>query len=121
MPLIERSVFQPRGPHRRRWFYDDYFDLIVWLSPADAVVGFQLCYDKSGAEHSLTWQTGDGFRHHQIDAGEANPAKNQSPILLTADRLPPHQLVERFAIASSAMDHALRRFILRQLEKIVDA
>ena len=52
------------GEGFRRWFTDEYFDLIAWYeTPAakDArpgamkeLKGFQLCYDKTGRERALT-------------------------------------------------------------------
>ncbi len=41
-----KQVRQHKGEPRRRWFNDDYFDLIVWFSEKDSISGFQLCCDK---------------------------------------------------------------------------
>lgn len=35
-------VRQIKGEPRRRWFYDDFFDLIVWYGTDDSIIGFQL-------------------------------------------------------------------------------
>ena len=57
-----QDVKQYPGEHFRRWFQDDYFDVIIWLE-ADRkdVFGFQLCYDVEGDEHCLTWKKDSGF------------------------------------------------------------
>ena len=41
---------------RRRWFSDEYFDLVVWQSAGDGIVGFQFCYDKARTERAVTWR-----------------------------------------------------------------
>ncbi|MBL8993039.1 MAG: hypothetical protein JNM63_06830, partial [Spirochaetia bacterium] len=42
-----RDVFQPPGDLPRRWFTNEYFDLILWFENEDrkTLFGFQLCYD----------------------------------------------------------------------------
>jgi len=50
-----RNARQVEGEGFRRWFTDDYFDLIVWYGDQNAMIGFQLCYDKQGKERALTW------------------------------------------------------------------
>ena len=42
------------GKSSRKWFSDDYFDLIVWIDLNGAVSGFQLRYDKYKKERTLT-------------------------------------------------------------------
>src|SRR6266496_2922148 len=66
----------------RRWFSDDYFDLIIWTLPNGSVSGFQLCYDKTGTERALTWSPRSGFQHERVDTGEADPTKNRTPVLV---------------------------------------
>ena len=61
---------QVRGDYDRTWLSDDYFDLIVWSSPDDTIHGFQLCYGKPIWERALTWRSGNGFSHMQVDDGE---------------------------------------------------
>lgn len=34
-----------QGDYKRSWMTDEYFDLIVWYEPGNAIHGFQLCYD----------------------------------------------------------------------------
>ena len=56
-----RRVRQIKNEPRRRWFSDDYFDLIVWLGNGHEIIGFQLCYDKFGIERALSWKKGEGY------------------------------------------------------------
>ncbi len=107
---------KPKDPGRR-WFADDYFDLIVWISHNGAITGFQLCYDVRHAERALTWTREKGFLHERVDAGEENPAKNRTPILVP-DGLFRHQEVrERFLAESAEIDPAVRNFVSEKLEQ----
>ena len=78
------SVKQIEGEPRRRWFSDEYFDLIVWLNESDDVVAFQLCYDKPRNERALTWMRELGYMHHRVDDGEhrLDIIQKATPILI---------------------------------------
>ena len=69
------QVRQIEGESKRRWFSDDYFDLIVWFDEQDEITGFQLCYDIHHVQRAVTWQKDSGFSHHKIDDGENRPGK----------------------------------------------
>ncbi len=56
------DVRQIPGEPRRRWFADDYFDLIVWFDKRGQIIGFQLCYDLPRDEHALTWHEEHGVQ-----------------------------------------------------------
>lgn len=75
----------PRTPqpaeHRRRWFTDELWDLIVWFEPDDTVFGFQLCFDKTVGERALTWRRDSGYRLDQVDDGESSPSRNRTPLI----------------------------------------
>jgi hypothetical protein len=110
--LIELS--NPRqipGEGRRRWFMDDYFDLIVWYADDGTLTGFQLCYDKRVKERALTWTRDGGYRHNRIDDGETPGHPKMSPVIVadgTFDRAP---VAERFRAASAGIDPAVASFV----------
>ena len=79
-----RHVMQVPGEPRRRWFSDENFDLIVWFSPENEVIGFQLCYDKETEQKALTWLNQEGYRHSRVDDGD-NPGKMKASPVLEAD------------------------------------
>lgn len=116
--LKEYPASQHRGEPTRRWFSDEYFDLIVWSGEDGAASGFQLCYDKQGNERSVTWSEQRGLRHDKIDNGEPSPTKNMSPILLAEGPLPMSDVLERFRINSGGIDQEIRDFVMRQLETV---
>jgi hypothetical protein len=76
------NLRQIAGESKRRWFSSSDFDLIVWFSEDDVIAGFELCYDKQHAEHSIAWRNGNEFRHMAVDDGEGRAGKHKaSPVL----------------------------------------
>lgn len=73
---------QIAGEARRRWFYSPSCDLVVWVNDDDSIAGFQFCYDKQDAQHSLTWKPDDGFIHAAVDTGETHPLHPKATPLL---------------------------------------
>jgi len=109
-------IKQP-AKYRRRWFSDEYFDLIVWMDRRTAVCGFQLCYDKNKAERALTWTIEKGFRHECVDDGEDNPAKNLTPILVPDGVCPIHEITALFLRESIEIDPDIASFVAVRLKE----
>lgn len=102
---------------RRRWFSDEYFDLVVWQSAGDGIVGFQLCYDKTRTERAVRWTRTRGYGHFRVDAGEDTPVKNMTPVLISAGDLAKEQVLARFSEASRSLDPVIRDFVLERLQE----
>jgi hypothetical protein len=115
--LQEVSATQVEHEPSRRWFTDEDFDLVVWFSDPDSIVGFQLSYDRRGAEQAVTWTTDRGWEHFRVDAGEETPKKNLTPILVSGGSFPREQVVVGFAESSGAIDPAVRAFVLQRLRE----
>ena len=98
-----KGVRQNPNERLRRWFEDDYFDLIVWYE-GPQVYGFQLCYDTQGRERALTWIRGSGYSHRAIDDGQATASKHMSPILVQDGLFEKNAVAERFKAASRDID-----------------
>lgn len=113
--LNELTARTYQDKESRRWFSDDYFDLIVWIEN-DSVKGFQLCYDKRGNERAVTWFADRGFSHERIDDGEGSPEKNQSPILVPDGKCPVAVIADSFMKRSVGIDPAVRSFVLEKIE-----
>ena len=78
-----KHVMQVKGEPRRRWFDDEYFDLIVWFEKDDSICGFQLCYDRERKPRALTWTKQYGYKHTGIDDGEdSGISAKGSPVLV---------------------------------------
>jgi len=101
----------------RKWYSDNYFDLIVWTYPDGSISGFQLCYDKYKAERALTWTKENGFSHERVDDGESNPSKNLTPILVPDGACPIGEIIELFLAQSAGIDPAIRSFVLDLLRE----
>lgn len=110
-----KNVRQERGAGRRRWFESDGLDLVVWLDRQNAVTGFQLCYDLGQGEHALTWRPSLGFAHHTVDAGEATPLRNETPVLLPDGGVPWARLMRLFDERSGSLEAPLRQLVHEKL------
>lgn len=110
-----KEISSPTDKQKRRWFSDDYFDLIVWIDRNEKISGFQLCYDKHKAERALTWTKDKGYTHERIDDGEANPTKNRTPILVPDGIFGVKEITELFSKKSSAIAPDIRSFVLEKL------
>ena len=89
------------GDHDRHWTSDDYFDLIVCYGPSETIHGSQLYYGRPRWERALTWIDGRGFSHTEIGAGEDNPARNRTPILVPDGLFPKAEVKREFAWRSA--------------------
>lgn len=104
----------------RRWFQDEYFDLVIW-EDAKHVVGFQLCYDKGLAERDVTWQSETGFKHNAVDDGENEPGRYKAtPILIVDGNFDHETVATRFLGHSGSLDAASRDFIYQKLLEYPD-
>ena len=95
------------GEGRRRWFTDEYFDLIVWYGTETSPVGFQLCYDKAGRERALTWTRAHGYRHDRVDAGETPGRAKMTPVIVADGALDRDVLSLRFRKESAGIDREI--------------
>ena len=99
----------------RRWFTDEYFDLIVWYSDNGRLIGFQLCYDKEDRERALTWTLAHGFQHDRIDSGEIPGHTKMTPIIVADGAFNASPVAERFREASADIDPAIALFVSERL------
>jgi hypothetical protein len=111
-----QNARQVEGEGFRRWFTDEYFDLIVWYNDNDRrPIGFQLCYDKAGRERALTWTVEHGFQHDRIDSGETPGHFKMTPIIIADGAFNPHPVAERFRQACTSIDSAIASFVLDRI------
>ena len=103
------------GEGLRRWFTDDYFDLIVWYGSEERPIGFQLCYDKQDHERALTWTRAHGFQHDRVDAGEVPGHPKMTPIIVADGAFDRDPVSARFRGASAGIDPGIASFVLEKL------
>jgi hypothetical protein len=111
------NVRQIEGEGKRRWFTDEYFDLIIWYDKFDKLLGFQLCYDVSNDERALTWKRGDRYIHEKVDAGEIPYQMKETPITVADGVFDKETVAEKFRNESVQIDRDIANFIY---EKIVN-
>ena len=110
------NVQQIEGEPMRRWFSDDFFDLIVWFSKEKIILGFQLCYDMHGNQRALTWKRPDAYFHQRIDDGEGRPGKHEStPILIPDGRFDHIAIAAKFQKESLDIEPAISKFVFNIL------
>jgi hypothetical protein len=110
-------VRQIEGEPRRRWFTDDYFDLIVWFSKKNRITGFQLCYDKFHREHAMTWFEDTGYTHHQVDDGEhtLDTLLKATPVLVPDGVFEHGEIARRFKEESVEIENRIADFVYEKI------
>lgn len=112
------NIRQGEGEPPRRWWSDEYFDLIVWFEPPGQIWGFQLCYDRNYAPRALTWTAVKGYTHGGIDDGEGEGGMHkESPILVQDGMFDKKSVGDRLAAASGDMPAEIRAAILEKIYK----
>ena len=113
------EIANPRqipGEGPRRWFTDDYFDLIVWYnSNSPTIGGFQLCYDKEREERALSWRRDVGYDHKRIDDGEVSGRMKMTPVLIPDGTFDYKVIAERFRRESETIDPEIRDLVYERL------
>ena len=103
---------QVEGEPHRRWFSDNFFDLIVWQNMNGTIKKFELCYDKGHNERALTWNEKNGYIHLKVDDGEGNPGRHKmAPIFLTDGYFDWKAISDKFFQASRKIDEGVLSFV----------
>ncbi|MBI4350439.1 MAG: hypothetical protein HY550_03275 [Elusimicrobia bacterium] len=111
-----KNVRQIEGEPRRRWFADQYFDLIVWFDKDDSIWGFQLCYDREYKPRALTWTKKDGYKHTGIDDGEGEGGMYKGSPVLVADGLFDRGAIgKKLAAAAAGLPPRISGFVMEKV------
>lgn len=114
--LNEHSVSQKEAGTFRRWFQDDYFDLIVWYEMRNrSITGFQLCYDKQADEHAFMWHVQSGFSHHAVDDSRSAHRHPATPVLVDDGIFPFDEIIVKFRESSAGIDPAVSNLVIAKL------
>lgn len=80
----------------RRWFVNDFFDIILWYSKKDGeLIGFQVCYGRGTAdERAYTYEFSSQSHHFVAEGQKPNSLGKLGTAILTghAGRIPQHVL-----------------------------
>jgi hypothetical protein len=119
MALYEiQDVRQIDGEPKRRWFSDDFFDLILWLDESGGLLGFQLCYDKRRNQHALTWRADSGYLHNRVDEGESRPGKfKAAPVLMPNGRFSKEMIAMLFLRASRGLERWIAEAVYEKIDQ----
>lgn len=111
-----RGVRQRPDEGFRRWFVNDYFDLIVWYEHRDGpMVGFQLCYSRGIDERAFTWNRGTRSSHY-VSAGGDERAHWLATAVLHGDAGPvPQHVVDRLREERGDVEDTLLGVIEREI------
>lgn len=101
---------------KRRWFGDEYFDLIVWYDLESNLIGFQLCYDKYANPHALTWRKEYEARHERVDEGGVYHSM-MTPILVADGYFPGDAVYDKFARSSGTIEKGIRELVLEKIQE----
>ena len=117
--MIEnKNVRQIENENHRRWFSDEYFDLILWEDKNGSILKFELCYGKSANEHVLTWAQPANHLHLKVDDGEGRSGRyKMTPVFLADGYFDKEAIAAKFIKASTTIDQKVATFIH---SKIVD-
>jgi hypothetical protein len=111
-----KNVHQPKGEPKRRWYFDEYFDLIVWYNESGAILGFQLSYDKARDHKAITWKNPSLYFHMRVDDGENRPSHyKSSPILIPDGAFDYKNIAERFKEESAQIDSTISELVLEKI------
>ena len=95
------NIRQIKGERKRRWFSNDYFDLIVWFDEG-------LFYEDEKIFGS----------HNRISSGEYGGLRmKESPILVQDGFFQKREIAARFLKESAELDPRIRIFILRKIKE----
>ena len=111
-----KKTRRARNEKPRRWFTDESMDLIVWYGKHKEIIGFQLCYDKSVAEHALSWWQDQGFSHKRVDDGEDRPGSHKgTPILVPDGDFNLREIAEKFRNSAGEIETQVAEFVYEKL------
>tara|TARA_B100000614_G_scaffold75796_1_gene67711 strand:- start:581 stop:964 length:384 start_codon:yes stop_codon:yes gene_type:complete len=108
-----RSVRQRPDEGFRRWFVNEYFDLIVWYeSRHSELTGFQLCYSRHNNERAFTWQRGKQGSHFVSSGADQKGMPGIATAVLHGDAGPvPEEVLDRLASEQGDLDNDLLELV----------
>lgn len=102
----------------RRWFVNDFFDIIFWYDKQGGeLIGFQLCFTMGRGECAFTWEPGSTGSHFVsnsvIDPGVQFQATD---VLRSRACVISDEIVSRLIEEAGELDKELLDLILEKLE-----
>lgn len=112
-----KDIKQFAGEPRRRWFENEFFDLIIWQDESKEIVGFELCYDKSKNQHAVRWEKSTGYAHYRVDDGD-RPGKHKAcPVLLPDGHFDFKNIARLFFRESKMIEQKIAEFVYEKVSQ----
>ena len=114
-----KRVRQIPGESRRRWFWAEGMDLIVWYGKGAEITGFQLCFEDGGGSKAFTWDDSSGGLFYGVDDGDTCYGKHKkSPVLVPDDLFQRDQLIALFSRECPGVPDEIVALALSKLEEL---
>ena len=119
--INKKFVKQVDGEANRRWFEDNFFDLMIWEEKNGKIIAFQLSYDKHLNQHAITWNEENGYIHNKVDDGENRDGKYKaSPVMLLDGVFDFKTIAEKFKKSSKGIETKISTFVYDKISKYSD-
>ena len=101
----------------RRWFVNEYFDLIFWYQSRNGeMTGFQLCYDRHRDERAFTWERGKQSSHYVSSGGDERGRPWIATAILHGDAgSVPNEVVSRLEMERGELEAELLSLVLERV------
>ncbi len=115
-----KAVRQIHGEPRRRWFEDDYFDLIIWQDEGEDILGFELHFDKKASPQAVRWDKPNRFEFFSVDDGEFRADRfKMAPVLMPARKNLHVPVAYKFRVESNNIQPRISSFIFDKLKNAI--
>jgi hypothetical protein len=115
-----KDVRQRDGEGYRRWFTDQYFDVIIWYDrEGGSMTGFQVCYDKGKSERAFTWKLEGNVvqSHRYVVNGPVEIGMNKMTSMLKGDAdVIDENILARLRESKGELEADLLKSILAKIE-----
>lgn len=100
--------------YRRRWFQSESMDLYTWQDEANALLGFQLAYDRRADQRAITWIRDRGYFHARIDENIRGLVAS-TPLLQPEGGFDARRTHAEFMNAAAGLEADIAFFVSRKL------
>ena len=114
-----KSVRQRPEEGFRRWFLNEYFDLIIWYEfEGGPLTGFQLCYSRHLNERAFTWQRNKRSSHFVSAGSDERGTPWIATAVLHGDAGPvPPEVLQRLREEQGELDAKLLERVIAAAEE----
>ena len=109
-----RNVRQRPEEGFRRWFLNEYFDLIFWYESAQGeLTGFQLCYSRNVTERAFSWYRNKRGSHFVSSGADQRGIRSFATAILHGDAGPvPEEVLRRLREEQGELDDDLLELVI---------